>query len=54
MVRYAMCRRGYDTPHGTPHVARASFDVPCTVMEDLGLTINQKKLVHPATQAVCL
>ena len=61
-VRYIMRQRGFDVVNyiddflgfGTPSVAQASFDTLRGVMESLGLTISQKKLVRPATQAVCL
>ena len=61
-VRYVMRQRSHDVINytddflgfGTPSVARCSFDALLDVMHSLGLTISQKKLVHPSTSAVCL
>ena len=39
---------------GIPDVARASFASLCKLMNDLGLTISDSKLVPPCTQVVCL
>ena len=39
---------------GTPDITQASYDTLRNIMEDLGLTISQKKLVPPATKAVGL
>ena len=41
---------GYETPT----VARASFDKLLDKMRHLGLDVSEKKLVQPATQAICL
>ena len=40
--------------YGTPSVTDASFHTLLDVMSKLGLTISQKKLVRPATKAICL
>ena len=40
--------------YGTPDVARRSYDCLRNVIECLGLTISEKKLVAPTTSAVCL
>ena len=61
-VRHVMRCRGFDVINyiddflgfGTPIVAQASYDTLRNVMGELGLTISQKKLVPPATKAVCL
>ena len=61
-VCYAMCHQGYDVINhiddflgfGTPSVARQSFQTLVELMQELGLAISDKKLIHPTTQAVCL
>ena len=61
-VRYIMRRRGFDIINyiddflgfGTRSTAQASFKALYKIMQELGLTISEKKLVHPSTQAVCL
>ena len=40
--------------YGTPDVVRHSYDCLRNVLERLGLTISEKKLVPPSTKAVCL
>ena len=40
--------------YGTPTVARASFDKLLDKMRHLGLDVSEKKLIQPATQAICL
>ena len=40
--------------YGMPTVARASFDKLLDKICHLGLDISEKKLVQPATQAICL
>ena len=40
--------------YGTPDIARRSYDCLHNVLDRLGLTISEKKLVPPTTQAVCL
>ena len=40
--------------YGTPDVARRSYDALLDVMAELGITVSEKKLVAPTTQAVCL
>ena len=39
---------------GTPSITHASLDTLRDVKHHLGLTIRDKKLFHPTTQAVCL
>ena len=39
---------------GFPDVARASFVSPFNLMNELGLTISDSKLVAPSTKVVCL
>ena len=39
---------------GVPSVANASYAALIDLMNELGLTISQKKLVPPSTQATCL
>ena len=61
-VHYALRCHGYCVinyiddfvGYGTPDVARRSYDCLRSVIERLGLTISQKKLVAPTTSAVCL
>ena len=61
-IHYAMPRQGYDVVNyiddflgfGTPSVARQSFQTLIELMQELGLAISDKKLIHPTTQAVCL
>ena len=61
-VRYALRCQGHCVTnyiddfigYGTPDVARRSYDCLRNVLERLGLTISEKKLVPPTTQAVCL
>ena len=61
-VRYALHSHGYRFinyiddffGYGTPDVARRSYDCLHNVIERLGLTISEKKLVVPTTSAVCL
>ena len=61
-VCYIMKRCAYDiinyiddfSGFGTPTIAHALFDMLCDVMRQLGLTISDKKLVYPPTQAMCL
>ena len=61
-VRHVMRQRNVDVINyiddflgcGTPSVARHAFDALLDVMERLGLTLSEKKLVHPTTRAVCL
>ena len=61
-VRYVLRCHGYGVinyiddfvGYGTPDVARRSFDCLRHVLERLGLTISEKKLVAPCTRAVCL
>ena len=61
-VRYALHCHGYRVTnyiddfvgYGTPDVARRSYDCLRNVIERLGLTISEKKLVAPTTSAVCL
>ena len=61
-VRYVMRQRGFDVLNyiddflgfGVPSVAKKSFDALFEIMTELGLTISAKKLIYPATKAVCL
>ena len=61
-VRYVLRCHGYGVinyiddfvGYGTPDVARRSFDCLRNVLERVGLTISEKKLVAPCTKAVCL
>ena len=61
-VRYALHCHGYRVTnyiddfvgYGTPDVARRSYDYLRNIIERLGLTISEKKLVAPTTSAVCL
>ena len=39
---------------GTPSVASLSFDALYELLQELGLTISNKKLVAPSTSVVCL
>ena len=56
-VRYALCCHGYRVinykddfvGYGTPDVARHSYDCLRDIIERLGLTISEKKLVTPTT-----
>ena len=61
-VRYVLRCHGYCkinyiddfVDYGTPDIARRSYDCLRNVIERLGLTISEKKLVPPTTSAVCL
>ena len=61
-VRYMMCQKGYAMIDyiddyvgiGIPSVAWKSYDALTHLMREIGLTINEKKLVPPATQVTCL
>ena len=61
-IRYALRCHGYRVinyiddfvGYGTPDVARRSHNCLRNVIERLGLTISEKKLVPPTTSAVCL
>ena len=59
-VRYVMRHKGFtiidyiDDYVGVPSVAWASFRALLDLMMQLGLTVSDKKLVRPATQATCL
>ena len=61
-VRHAMRQRDVDVinyiddflGYGTPDVARRSYDALLDVMNQLGMTVSEKKLVAPTTRAVCL
>ena len=56
-VRYIMRRRGFDVityiddylGFGVLSIAEQSFNTLYDMITDLGLTINQKKLVHHST-----
>ena len=39
---------------GVPSDARASFELLFDLLQKLGLTVSQKKLVPPTTSVVCL
>ena len=61
-VRFAMRQKGYVIVDyiddyvgvGVPSVANASYFALIDLMNDLGLTISQKKLVSPSTKVTCL
>ena len=61
-VRHILRRHGYDVINyiddfigfGTPEVAEKSFQCLYQILQNLGLTISQKKLITPATRVVCL
>ena len=61
-VRYIMRQRGFRVidyiddyvGFGVPSVARASFASLFELMQQLGLTVSDKKLVPPSTKVVCL
>ena len=61
-VRHIMRRHGHKvidyvddyTGFGVPSDARASFDLLYDLLQKLGLTVSQKKLVPPTTSVVCL
>ena len=61
-VRYVLRCHGYRVinyiddfiGYGMPDVAQRSYDCLRDVIERLGLTISEKKLLPPATSAVCL
>ena len=61
-VRYVMRHKGFTIIDyiddyvgvGVPSVAWASFHALLDLMMQLGLTVSDKKLVRPATQATCL
>ena len=38
---------------GTPTTAEITFKNLFQLMNDLGLTISERKLVHPSTRAIC-
>ena len=40
--------------YGTPSIAKRSYDALLDVMTQLGIAINEKKLVPPTTKAICL
>ena len=60
-VRYIMRQKGFRVIDyiddyvgvGVPHVAHVSFESLFDLMEKLGLTISDKKLVPPSTKVVC-
>ena len=61
-VRYMMRQKGFRVIDyiddyvgvGVPHVAHASYASLFNLMQELGLTISDKKLVPPSTKVVCL
>ena len=61
-VRHIMRRHGHKVINyvddyvgfGVPSDARASYDLLYDLLQKLGLTVSQKKLVPPATLATCL
>ena len=61
-VRFVMHHKGYTIIDyigdyvgvGIPNIASASFLALIELMNELGLTISQKKLVPPSTQMMCL
>ena len=61
-VRHIMCCHGHKVINyvddylgfGVPSDARASFDLLFDLLQKLGLTVSQKKLVPPTTSVVCL
>ena len=61
-IRFIMRRDGYDVINyvddfvgvATPSVAKKSYDHLSKLLERLGLDVSVKKLVPPATSAVCL
>ena len=61
-VHFGMHQRGYDIVNygnnfwemGMPSVTRTSYDVLLDLLCCLGLDVSHKKLVPPATTAVCL
>ena len=61
-VRHIMRRHGHKVidyvddyiGFGVPSDARASFDLLYDLLQKLGLTVSQKKLVPPTTSVVCL
>ena len=61
-VHYALRCHGYRVinyidgfvGYSMPDIARRSYDCIRNIIERLGLTISEKKLVAPATSAVCL
>ena len=61
-VHYVLCCHGYRiinyiddfAGYGTPDVVRRSFDCSCQILERLGLTISEKKMVEPTIKAICL
>ena len=61
-VRYIMKCKGHTIINyiddflgcGTPTTAEIAFKNLFQLMNDLGLTISERKLVHPSTRAICL
>ena len=57
-VRYMMRQKGFRAIDyvgvGVPHVAHASYASLFNLMQELGLTISEKKLVPPSTKVICL
>ena len=61
-VRFVLCCHGYQVINyiddfigfGTPDVAAKSFQCLCDLLRHLGLTLREKKLVSPTTQAISL
>ena len=61
-VRHIMRRHGHKVINyvddyvgfGVPSDARRSFDLLYDLLQKLGLTVSQKKLVAPATSVICL
>ena len=61
-VCHIMHQHGYDVINyiddfigfGTPEVARNSYDCLYKILQKLGLTISEKKLVPPGTRVTCL
>ena len=61
-IRYILKTRGFPIINyvddfvgfGTPSEAKLAFDQLYEIVQDLGLTISQKKLVPPSTKATCL
>ena len=61
-IRYILRARGFPIVNyvddfvgfGTPSQAKLAFDQLYEIIQDLGLTISQKKLVPPSTKVTCL
>ena len=61
-IRYIMCQYEHNVisycddliGYGLPSKIDASFNTLCSLLQEVGLTINEAKLVPPSTSVTCL